>query len=161
MITTNNLIWRQNQTNFNKQNMKIPESIKVYGDKAYRNKKCPKEKIEQITFVNRIRELYPETYGAALVHIKNEALLVNGQFTAITTDRAMGMSKGASDIMIPGRPAFVLELKRRDHTASTISDEQINYLITCKKLDAFVCVALGADAAMEAFDDWRKNENFK
>ena len=141
--------------------MKIPECIKVYGDKSYRDKKCPKEKIEQITFVNRIRDLYPDSYGIALVHIKNEAQLIRGQFLGITTDKAMGMSKGASDIVIPGDPAFVLELKRRDHTLSEISQEQINYLITCGELGAFVCVALGADAAMEAFDDWLKIKNNK
>ena len=64
------------------------------------------------------------------------------------------MTKGASDIIIPGSPAFVCELKRRDHTKSRWEDGQQEYLTAAQDAGAFVCIALGADAAMEAFNDW-------
>ena len=68
--------------------------------------------------------------------------------------KAEGMTKGAPDVMIPGNPAFVCEIKRRDHTKSRWQDGQEDYLVTAKELGAFVCVALGADAAVNAFHDY-------
>ena len=134
--------------------MKIPPHIRVYGDQKYRNKKCPKEDNELITFVNRIRTAYPDTYGRLLVHPENEQKLINGQFQAINKSRAKGMSKGASDIIIPCSPAFVCELKRCDITLCDITDDQIKYLNAAQAVGAFACIALGADAATEAFNDW-------
>jgi len=135
--------------------MKIPENIPVYGDINYRDKLCPKESAEQITFVSRIINRYPLTYGRIILHPKNEQRLINGQFSAISKDRAMGsLNKGASDIIIPGNPAFVCEIKRRDHTQSKLEDWQIEYLLACDIVGCFVCVALGCDAAMEAFNKW-------
>ena len=64
------------------------------------------------------------------------------------------MVKGAADVIIPASPAFVCEIKRRDHTKSQWQDGQQEYLNAAQKAGAFVCVALGADAAWEAFDDW-------
>ena len=61
------------------------------------------------------------------------------------------MVTGAVDIIIPGRPAFVCELKRRDHTKSVWQKGQLNYLRIAQELGSFACVALGADAAEEAF----------
>jgi hypothetical protein len=135
--------------------LKIPEEIKVYGDFEYRDKKCPKESIEQITFVNRVRNECPETFGRVLVHAENEGKLINGQFSAISKSRAMGQAKGASDIIIPGNPAFVCEMKRKDSTLSKVSDEQIEYLLAANKCGAFACVAYGHEAAWQAFEDWR------
>lgn len=130
--------------------------IKIYGDLSYRDKKCPKESVEQITFVNRVRKEYPNTHGLTLFHAKNEGKLIKGQFQTITKDKAMGMVIGCSDIHDHGNPSFCMELKRQDPTLSSISDEQINYLLAAKKAGAFVCIALGCDAAWEAFNDWRK-----
>lgn len=62
------------------------------------------------------------------------------------------MVTGAVDIVIPGNPSFVCELKRRDHTLSKIHDEQVEYLHAAKEAGAFVCIALGADAASAAFE---------
>jgi len=64
------------------------------------------------------------------------------------------MTTGAADIIIPGNPSFVCELKRRDHTKSTLDPEQAKYLEQAQAAGAFVCIALGADAAMEAFRDF-------
>lgn len=136
--------------------MKIPEGIKIYGDISYRNKKCPLESNEQITVINHVRTNHPLTFGLLILHPKNEGKLINGQFQAISRDKAMGMTPGASDIIIPGNMAFVCEMKRRDHTLCTISDEETNYLLAAKECGAFACVALGHEAAIEAFNDWLK-----
>lgn len=129
-------------------------TIQIYGDLKYRNKKCPKESTEQITFVNRIRSLYPDTYGRIIVHPENEGQLIRGQFSAINKSRAMGQTKGASDIIIPGLPAFVCELKRQDSTLNKPTQEQIEYLEAAQKCGAFVCIAYGCDAATEAFNHY-------
>lgn len=134
----------------------IPESIKIYGDINHRDAKCPLESLEQITFVSWVRTQYPDTHGITLYHAKNEGKLVKGQFTAITKDRAMGMAKGACDIVVVGAPAFCMEVKRADHTKSKISDEQIAYLLAAQQSGAFACIALGHKAAIEAFKDWQK-----
>lgn len=130
--------------------------ITIYGDLSYRDKKCPRESIEQITFVNRVRKEFPETHGLTLFHAKNEGKLINGQFQAITKDKAMGMVAGCSDIHDHGSPSFCMELKRRDPTLSDISDEQIKYLLAAKNNGSFVCVALGHEAAWQAFNEWRE-----
>ena len=134
----------------------IPESIMIYGDINHRDAKCPLESVEQITYVSWVRKQYPDTHGITLYHAKNEGKLINGQFTAITKDRAMGMSKGACDIVVPGSPAFCMEVKRVDHTKSKISDEQIAYLLAAQQAGAFSCIALGHKAAIKAFNDWQK-----
>lgn len=133
--------------------------IPLYGNQKFRDKKCPIESMEQMTFISRIRAQYQNTYGRALIHPENEGKLINGQFVAINKSRAMGMTKGSSDIIIPGSPAFVCELKRKDRTLSVIDQDQIDYLYAAKVCGAFVCVALGCDAAMDAFNDWLKINN--
>ena len=135
--------------------------IAFYGDSKYRNKQCPRETIEQITFVNTIREQYPDSYGLILIHPENEKKLTNGQFSLISKSRAMGMAKGASDIIIVGNPAFVCEIKRADRTQSDISLEQLAFLYSAKEAGAWVCIALGHEAAMNAFNDWLKINNLK
>lgn len=136
--------------------MKIPEEIPLYGDLSYRDKKCPKESLEQITFISRVRREHPDTYGKIIIHPKNEGLLISGQFSGINKNKAMGQTKGASDIVIPGMPSFVCEIKRQDRTLSSISDEQIEYLLAAQQAGSFICIALGCDAAWEAFNDWIK-----
>jgi hypothetical protein len=132
--------------------MKFPTSIKVYGDQKNRNKKCPPESAEQITFFNVLRREYPEL-GAIAIHPRNE-----GKRSIQQTQRqkAEGMTPGASDIVIPGCPTFVCEMKRQDHTLCKWEPEQIAYLEQCQKNGAFVCVALGYKAALEALEQWMK-----
>lgn len=136
--------------------IKAYPGIPLYGDSKYRNKNCPKESLSQITFVNSIRSQYPDSYGLILIHPENEGKLINGQFSAVSKSRAMGMSPGASDIIIPGNPAFVCEIKRADRTLSDITQEQLDYLYAAKTAGAFVCIALGHEAAMNAFNQWLK-----
>jgi hypothetical protein len=130
--------------------MRFPEWLPVYGDQDYRNKKCPVESAEQITFFNTLRRDYPEL-GRIAIHPRNE-----GKRTANQTQRqkAEGMTAGAADIIIPGSPAFVCELKRIDHTLCAWEPDQLEYLATAQTMGAFVCVALGHKAALEALEVW-------
>lgn len=134
--------------------MKIQQiPVKVYGDTAWRGK-CPTETAEQVTFFGRLRREYPTSWGRLAIHPRNEGLRTHGQ---TMKHKAEGMTAGASDIVIPGSPTFVCELKRRDHTQSRMEDGQIEYLESAKDAGCFVCVALGCDAAWEAFKEWRES----
>lgn len=129
--------------------MIFPKWLRVYGDKKYRGK-CPSESMEQITFFNYIRNTYPD-YGRVAIHPRNEG---KRTFRQAAHHRAEGMTTGAADIIIPGSPAFICELKRIDHTKSKLYQDQIEYLKACQDLGAFVCIALGYSAAIDAFDDY-------
>ena len=133
----------------NLKNLPFP----VYGDTEYRGK-CPTENVEQASFFAKLRREYPDSYGLIAVHPRNEGLVFGGQFQGMVKKQLEGMAKGASDIIIPGAPSFVCELKRADHTKSKWQDGQISYLEAAQKAGAFCCVALGAMVAWEAFEDW-------
>lgn len=135
--------------------MNLPPTIPLYGDPAYRGK-CPVEAVEQASAVNRIRQLYPDTFGALVFHPRNEQQLRGGQHSAMIKHKAEGLTAGVSDLVIPGAPCLVVEIKRRNPRLSKISQEQIDYLETAQRMGAFVAVALGAVAAIEAFDIWRQ-----
>jgi hypothetical protein len=128
--------------------------VPVYGDVRFRGA-CPKEELEQVTFFNRLRREYPASYGLTALHPRNEQQLRGGHIRQITKQKAEGMTSGAADIIIPGAPAFVCEMKRRDHTQSSWQDGQKEYLAACLAAGAFSCVALGHEAAWSAFQDWR------
>ena len=136
--------------------MKFPPWLKVYGDTDFRGD-CPKESAEQVTFFSRLRREYPDTWGRLALHPKNEEKRSGKQFMQLDRDKAMGLSPGASDIVIP--LGFVCEMKRRDHTKSSWQKEQIPYLEAAHNEGAFVCVALGWEAAWEAFEEWLKSKN--
>jgi hypothetical protein len=127
----------------------------VYGDTSYRGK-CPAEAMEQMTFFNTLRRVYPDTLGRIALHPRNEPQLRGGQFRGLAKQKAEGMTPGASDIIIPGRVSFVCELKRRDHTQSKWQDGQVEYLTAAHDAGAFACAALGWEAAWLALEDWRK-----
>ena len=131
--------------------MILPPDIRIYGNVRHRDPRCPKETLEQITFFNRLRTQYPTSYGKIGLHIRNEGDKHHAQ---VVTEKAEGMVTGVSDIVIPGNPTFVCELKRRDHTLSTLSKEQVMYLRAAQQAGAFVCIALGCDAAWEGFQEW-------
>ena len=130
--------------------MIFPEWLPVFGDLDYRNKKCPVESAEQITFFNTLRREYPEL-GKIAIHPRNEGRRTMQQ---AQRQKAEGMTPGASDIIIVGNPAFVCELKRLDHTVCQWQPNQLDYLQAAKNNGAFVCVALGHKAAMEALKAW-------
>ena len=128
-------------------------AFRVYGDQSFRGK-CPTEALEQVTFFGRLREYYPDTWGRLGLHPRNEGLKIKGQFASVAMHKAEGMTPGASDIIIPGRVTFVCEMKRRDRTQSAWQDGQVEYLTAAHNAGAFACVALGCDAAWEAFGEW-------
>lgn len=130
--------------------MKFPDWLPVYGSTDYRNKKCPVESAEQITFFNVLRRDYPKL-GIIAVHPRNEGKRTMQQ---AMRQKAEGMTSGASDIIIPGNPSFVCELKRKDHTLCSWEVEQLTYLETARNNGSFVCVALGYEAALEALIEW-------
>lgn len=127
----------------------IEADIPIYGDATYRGP-CPVETAEQISFLAMLRKEHPELAVIA-VHIRNEGKRTKQQ---AVRHKAEGMNTGASDIVIPCSPPILIELKRRDHTLSAISIDQIAYLQQAIELGAFGCVALGAAGAMEAVRAW-------
>lgn len=133
---------------------KIPADIPVFGDVNFRGK-CPLETPEQISFLTLLRREFPELAEIA-VHIRNEGKRSKRQGAQ---QKAEGMNTGASDIVIPCEPPILIELKRRDHTLSSTSKEQLKYLINAQKLGAFACYALGAVGAMEAVRVWHTTKN--
>lgn len=133
--------------------MKFQNWLSVYGSLEFRGE-CPKEGMEQATFFNRLRTRWPDTLGVIALHPKNEGVRSGKDFQALSKDKALGMAVGASDVIIPGLPAFVCEIKRQDHTKSSWQPRQQEYLLAAKNNGAFVCVALGADAAIQAVEEW-------
>jgi len=130
--------------------MRFPEWLPVYGDTDWRGA-CPPESAEQITFFARMRRIHPDTWGRLAIHPRNEGKRHHQQ---TMRQKAEGMTPGAADIVIPGAPAFVCELKRKDHTLCSWQEGQAEYLKEAQRRGCFVCVALGCDAAWEAFCEW-------
>ena len=128
--------------------MKFPPHLTIHGDPTYRGP-CPTENAEQVTAFARMRRQWPDTIGRLAVHVRNEGKRTAGQ---AWHQKAEGMTAGAPDIIIPGAPALVIELKRRDHTQSKWQPGQLEYLEAAHKAGAVVCVALGADAVIEAIE---------
>ena len=133
--------------------MKLPQDIRIWGNTEFRGD-CPSEALEQVTFFARLRRQYPDSYGIIALHPRNEGKRTHLQ---VAKEKSEGMTTGATDIVIPGRQTFICELKRRDHTKSKLGDEQLAFMRASGKAGAYVCIALGVDAAWEAFEDWRKN----
>lgn len=131
----------------------LSPGVAVYGDTSYRGE-CPPEAVEQVTAVAWLRRTYPKTWGALVIHPRNEQHLRGGQHGRFHRQKAEGLTKGASDLIIPARVAFVCELKRRDHTQSAWQDGQRKYLEAAARGGAFACVALGADGVKEAVLAW-------
>lgn len=133
--------------------MKFPDGIPVYGDQSFRGK-CPTENVEQASFFNRLRKEYPISWGLIALHPRNEGLKEKGQFSTVLKHKAEGMTPGAADIIIPGSPSFVCEMKRQDHMQSHWQEGQIEYLEAAAAAGSFACVALGAVGAWGAFETW-------
>ena len=123
--------------------------LHVAGDADFRGD-CPSETAEQVTFFNQLRKLYPNGLGKIAIHIRNEG---NRTMYQTRREKYEGMVTGAADIVIPGKPCLVIELKRQDHTKSRLEKEQVEYLKAAQEAGAEVCVALGWKAAMEFIYD--------
>lgn len=129
--------------------------VPVYGNVDFRGS-CPTESIEQISFFNWLRREQLDPWSRLALHPRNEQQLRGGQHQALARHKAEGMTTGASDIIIPGPMTFVCEMKRRDHTRSKWQEGQLEYLTSARDAGAFACVALGYEAAKEAFAEWQK-----
>lgn len=127
----------------------IPNCIPVFGDVNYRGE-CATETAELIGFFRLLAIEFPSLAEIA-THIRNEGK--RSKFQGYKQQQE-GMNTGASDIIIPCSPPIVIELKRRDHTLSTISAKQVSYLSSSHILGAYSVVALGAVGAMEAVKAW-------
>jgi len=133
--------------------MKMHKDIKVYGNVDFRGD-CPLEDAELMTFFNQLRIKYPDIAKVA-IHPDNEGLILGTGHHHHIKQKAKGaIRNGASDIIIVGNPTFVCELKRKDHTKSRWQDGQLEFLEASQKRGAFVCVALGYEAALNAVNDW-------
>lgn len=130
--------------------MKFPQWIRVFGPLDHRDE-CPPESAEQVTFFAEIRRRYPDTWGKVALHPRNEGKRTHHQAMRHKLD---GLSPGAPDIIIPGRVTFCCELKRQDHTKSVWAKDQQDWLKAAHDNGAWVCVALGYKAALEAFDEY-------
>ncbi|AUG84971.1 hypothetical protein MAELSTROM_52 [Pseudoalteromonas phage Maelstrom] len=133
---------------------KIPPQIPVFGDTTFRGD-CPKEAAEQVGFLALLKRDFPELAKIA-VHIRNEGKRTKRQGAQ---HKLEGMNTGASDIVIPCYPPILIELKRRDHTLSSTSIKQLDYLINSQEQGAFACYALGAVGAIEAVKQWHITKN--
>jgi hypothetical protein len=133
--------------------VKIPTWLRLYGSPSFRGK-CPTENAEQITFFNAL----DDDLRKIALHPRNEG---KRTLAAAQREKAEGLTPGASDIIIPGRPTFVCELKRQDHTKSQWQPRQLDFLKLCQERGAFVCVALGHEAAMEALNEWSTTHTTK
>lgn len=119
-------------------------------DSGYRGD-CPKESSEQKHLVKEIRSRFPKTIGKVLFHVENEGKRGYGQANYA---RQQGQTKGASDLIIPGNPSCVIELKRRNKSLSKVSKEQHDFLVATHELGAFACLCYGAAEALKAVDDY-------
>jgi len=128
--------------------VKFPDWLAVYGDQAYRGP-CPTERVEQVTFFSAVRAT---EYGVLAFHPANEG---KRTYQQAAWQKADGLTKGVADIIIPTNRPFCCEMKRQDHTKSKWQDGQIEFLQAAQENGAFVCVALGFEAAWQAFNDWR------
>jgi len=135
--------------------MKIPNHIKCYGDMSFRGE-CAVEDAELMTFFNELNRLHPHLASVA-IHPDNEGLVMGSGHLHHIKQKAKGaIRKGAADILIVGSPTFVCEMKRKNHVKSRWQDGQLEFLEASIKQGAFVCVALGYEAALLAVEDWIK-----
>lgn len=111
--------------------------------------KAPSESIEQITFFNQLRKHYPELSKIA-IHIKNEGKKSIGE---AMKDKAEGLVSGAPDIMIPGSPTLMIEMKKQSKSAR-VSQNQKDYMNNAVANGAMCFVCYGWEMAWVALEKW-------
>ncbi len=141
--------------------MNIPQlqaaHIQIYGDIGYRNPDCPLEDAELITFMNWLAREYPEFPA---LHVKNEKKRQGKQFLELAGERKKhSVVKGWPDVTIAGFPTLFIELKRQDHTLSSVEKDQLTFLQRAANVDCWAVVALGWQAAVACFMEWLQ-ENY-
>lgn len=125
--------------------------IRIY-DSNYRGD-CALESAELKTFFNQIRTQYPDTWGKLAFHPRNEGRKTHAQ---VQVEKMEGQVSGVPDIIIPGNPTFLCELKREDRTQKSVKFPKVEreYLEKAAEQGAFVCLAYGWEQAWLAFNEW-------
>jgi hypothetical protein len=72
----------------------------------------------------------------------------------IRADKAKGLTKGVSDLIIIGNPTLCMEIKKDN--SCRFEDGQLEFLQQAQKGGAFVCLAIGYQGAKDAFEYWLK-----
>ena len=114
--------------------------------------KSPLEHIEQINLVAHCRHRWPKEFNLMLHPVNESDVPVQCRVKL----KKCGIRKGASDwlILYPsnGRPYMALELKRSRKRDSSISQDQVDFLLNAEHVGAFACVAYGYKAALHAIE---------
>lgn len=130
--------------------MKTPSWLPVFGDLP-RAKDNPAEDYVLSSLISRIRKDYPSSYGLVAFHVKNESKRTTWQIRA---DKAKGLTKGVSDLIVIGNPTLCMEIKKDN--SCRFEDGQLEFLQQAQKGGAFVCLAIGYQGAKDAFEYWLK-----
>ena len=113
---------------------------------------CPFECVEQLNFVSWLRFNYPHIIA---FHPVNESDIPDHKRKSLISE---GMLPGASDIIILHQTEFnpfcVIEMKRQNIRKSSISQDQINFLVNSASVGGFAAVACGSESAKQAFLDF-------
>ena len=130
--------------------MKTPTWLPKFGDLP-KSTSNPAEDYVLSSLISRIRNDYPSTYGLVAFHVKNESKRTTGQIRA---DKAKGLTKGVSDLIVIGNPTLCMEIKKDN--SCCFEDGQLEFLQQAQKQGAFVCLAVGYQGAKDAFEHWLK-----
>ena len=124
--------------------------IKTYGQQQKGDQ--AKEGAEMSTFFNQLQKRYPDIHALA-IHVRNEGKRDHKQVAVMKMQG--GFVKGAPDIVIVGSPTFLCEMKSKAKSSRT-SKEQDAFLERADRTGCFCCVAYGWESAMQAVEDWIK-----
>ena len=130
--------------------MKTPTWLPKFGDLP-KSTSNPAEDYVLSSLISRIRNDYPSTYGLVAFHVKNESKRTTGQIRA---DKAKGLTKGVSDLIVIGNPTLCMEIKKNN--SCRFEDGQLEFLQQAQKQGAFVCLAIGYQGSKDAFEHWLK-----
>tara|TARA_R110000782_G_C14758109_1_gene407856 strand:- start:848 stop:1276 length:429 start_codon:yes stop_codon:yes gene_type:complete len=118
--------------------------------------KSPLEHIEQINLVAHCRQRWPEEFNLML-HVPNESNVPVQYRNKLSK---CGLLPGASDWLIlwpsNGKPYMVLELKRSRKRDSSVSKDQVDFLLNAEYVGAFACVAYGYKVALKSIEEYLK-----
>ena len=134
--------------------MKTPIWLPKFGDLP-KSTSNPAEDYVLSSLISRIRNDYPSTYGLVAFHVKNESKRTTGQIRA---DKAKGLTRGVSDLIVVGNPTLCMEIKKDN--SCRFEDGQLEFLQQAQKQGAFVCLAIGYQGAKDAFEYWLKLQSY-
>lgn len=114
------------------------------------------EKYEAYDFAAYVNHYMPEL---AMFHVANEGAFSPQHRDSLTRS---GVRPGVSDYVIlhrtaQGHPFALIELKRSRKRDSSISKEQVDFLLSRERQGGFCCIAYGATAS-KAIVEWLYKE---